>query len=670
MADPKGVAAEAADLDEEADDWEDAIDALIVALGELDGYVEAAFDPAKHARNPKGSPGGGKFRSMVDRLKEAITQHDGKGHPFDGFDREQLRRVAKARGIELKRGEDRDSIAKKLVGHLATANVPKNEGNKAAPKAVPKADVPKAGGKLEDSIKSGEKSSKILSASGTGTVRLVTFKNGSRGIKKTVHAKGEEGKRQVDAAQLSASIAESIGISTPAVHRNNDHEFYMEFLDGPTAYNDARMNESNIKILADSEAGKALGLFDLLIDYDDRDNRDNWAFHNNQIVALDHDTAWGSKRDPAKPPQEKWALSPFSDYWVSGKQWRANTLSPESVAAIRERLEKLRPQFVEQGRGAWLDFALSRLSAIAAHSTQKVKAGAVAAKFNPAEPREPHSGKWTGHGGGASKLRDALHLAERGDLSGETVLGSGRVSGHDGDVYLALTDLNGERRLRFGTPADVGDGTPHWTGNDELTAVLDDRSTGILRNGLDELDQMGRKRAKEADAAAAKMDAASEGSPQYKAAQDAYFAIAGDGQVIGEGTAHGDGGRIVVYRLVMVDEPRLQVAVRPVGAPSDWDVQDAVHNGEGALLDPSGFRRLRRQLAELTSTVQAAAGVDTHPGGEQLKHYWVYGEGAAKWSTWTELYHHLVKYLNPEMAKRTAAEWFHLRYTGGFWPGR
>jgi phage portal protein BeeE len=40
-------------------------------------------------------------------------------------------------------------------------------------------------------------------------------------------------------------------------------------------------------------------------------------------------------------------------------------------------------------------------------------------------------------------------------------------------------------------------------------------------------------------------------------------------------------------------------------------------------------------------------GVDTHPGGEQLKHYWLHGEGAAKWSTWTELYHHLVKYLTP-----------------------
>jgi hypothetical protein len=65
--------------------------------------------------------------------------------------------------------------------------------------------------------------------------------------------------------------------------------------------------------------------------------------------------------------------------------------------------------------------------------------------------------------------------------------------------------------------------------------------------------------------------------------------------------------------------------------------------------------------------IQAAAGMGTHPGGEQLKHYWLFGEGAAKWSTWTELRDHLLKYLNPSMADRTAAQWFHDRY--GFWPG-
>jgi hypothetical protein len=72
-------------------------------------------------------------------------------------------------------------------------------------------------------------------------------------------------------------------------------------------------------------------------------------------------------------------------------------------------------------------------------------------------------------------------------------------------------------------------------------------------------------------------------------------------------------------------------------------------------------------LPGMDAPVQAAAGVDTHPGGEQLKKYWLHGEGAAKWATWTELYQHLVKYLTPEMAKRTAAEWFHERY--GYWPG-
>jgi hypothetical protein len=62
------------------------------------------------------------------------------------------------------------------------------------------------------------------------------------------------------------------------------------------------------------------------------------------------------------------------------------------------------------------------------------------------------------------------------------------------------------------------------------------------------------------------------------------------------------------------------------------------------------------------------AGKDVHPGGEQLKHWWIYGEGRAKWSTWEELYHHLLKHLkNPEFAKRTAAQWFKIRF--GFWPG-
>lgn len=61
---------------------------------------------------------------------------------------------------------------------------------------------------------------------------------------------------------------------------------------------------------------------------------------------------------------------------------------------------------------------------------------------------------------------------------------------------------------------------------------------------------------------------------------------------------------------------------------------------------------------------------DTRPGdgnADALHRYWTVGKGRARWNTWTELYHHLLKYLPTERAKRTAAEWFH--EVMGFWPG-
>jgi hypothetical protein len=80
---------------------------------------------------------------------------------------------------------------------------------------------------------------------------------------------------------------------------------------------------------------------------------------------------------------------------------------------------------------------------------------------------------------------------------------------------------------------------------------------------------------------------------------------------------------------------------------------------------------IRTRGRTVRSTVELAAGIDTHPGkgnSRVLHEYWVRGKGLAKWKTWTELYRHLLKYIkDPEEAKRTAAQWFHDRY--GFWPG-
>jgi len=72
--------------------------------------------------------------------------------------------------------------------------------------------------------------------------------------------------------------------------------------------------------------------------------------------------------------------------------------------------------------------------------------------------------------------------------------------------------------------------------------------------------------------------------------------------------------------------------------------------------------------------VSLASGVADHYHGhgnaDQLKRYWTSGPGLAKWADhphpWTALYHHLLKYLPPERAKRTAAQWFHDVF--GIWP--
>lgn len=65
---------------------------------------------------------------------------------------------------------------------------------------------------------------------------------------------------------------------------------------------------------------------------------------------------------------------------------------------------------------------------------------------------------------------------------------------------------------------------------------------------------------------------------------------------------------------------------------------------------------------------------DPEPATEaryNIKDYWIHGEGRAKWvgkpHPWTALYHHLVKHMPPEQAKRTAAQWH--KDVFGIWPG-
>jgi hypothetical protein len=293
-----------------------------------------------------------------------------------------------------------------------------------------------------------------------------------------------------------------------------------------------------------------------------------------------------------------------------------------------------------------------------------VAASAVAAKFNPDEPRRP-DGKW-GTGG---IVHDALKLADRIQLGkDERLVGSDKVGDGRGDYSTVMARVDGPDgpRLRLGV-VDTSEGPKKWrASNGGATVVLDQRGAGELRRVVAEAQVKGPKSVADYRADIKARHARGEPDSQWPSPE----------ADIAQGVIHGSDWGDIEWTLTREEGPDYIVGGVNLGPGGKWllslDVK-ATDNQLGPLdsfdIYSSGVaQKLDGALAGLMGTqVAAAAGIDTHPGGEQLKHWWVYGEGRAKWDTWTELYHHLVKYLNPEMAKRTAAEWYHLRF--GIWPG-
>lgn len=68
--------------------------------------VAESFDPSLHPRNPKGTPGGGKFRSLSARVSDAIK--GGESGVLEKLDRRQLTSVARSHGVDPKGKSDHD----------------------------------------------------------------------------------------------------------------------------------------------------------------------------------------------------------------------------------------------------------------------------------------------------------------------------------------------------------------------------------------------------------------------------------------------------------------------------------------------------------------------------------------------------------------------------------
>src|SRR6185369_7362331 len=110
---------EARDVEDVDDDVPDEdTEALIAALGEFVGDDERSFSEALHPRNPKGSVGGGRFRSIVDRVVDALSEWkkgNGPDDPLKDFNRDQLLKAAKAHGHTFRRGASIEEIKAQIL---------------------------------------------------------------------------------------------------------------------------------------------------------------------------------------------------------------------------------------------------------------------------------------------------------------------------------------------------------------------------------------------------------------------------------------------------------------------------------------------------------------------------------------------------------------------------
>ncbi|UWP85890.1 hypothetical protein Dfulv_17225 [Dactylosporangium fulvum] len=240
---------------------------LLAALGELDAELVEVFDPSQ-ARYPKGHPLGGKFRPMVDRVKDSITAHrrgeHGDKHPLDGYSREQLRKVAKARGIELKRGEDRDAIAKKLLADFGDKNTKSAKNTKttsnpeqpAKPKPAPKA---KAEPTPAERIAAGDFSQlkQVGEQGGSNPGGVFEAPDGSRW-----YVKAQKSPEHAANEALSSALYRATGVDAPEVVRGSgtpglpgDNHTASRLVDGATSDLGIRLDDD--AYLAQIRAGFA-----------------------------------------------------------------------------------------------------------------------------------------------------------------------------------------------------------------------------------------------------------------------------------------------------------------------------------------------------------------------------------------------------------------------------
>ena len=183
-----------------------------------------------------------------------------------------------------------------------------------------------------------------------------------------------------DAEQLASITARALGLRAPRIYRNRAEEVNMEFMPGQLGIDHPAVRRQEWMHLAEgvpdslaaTKEGRMMGLLDQLIANTDRHNG-NWLIEKDgHIHPIDHGYAFGNRpgsplKNGAKPDLIRSGFGQhYYDEWGNG--WGPNDLTKADIAEIRQRLEKLQPDFEKLGREKWHRFMMQRLAAIGQHA--------------------------------------------------------------------------------------------------------------------------------------------------------------------------------------------------------------------------------------------------------------------------------------------------------------
>jgi hypothetical protein len=185
-----------------------------------------------------------------------------------------------------------------------------------------------------------------------GVTELLTAEDGRKYVRKAFNRREVRNpKEATDAEQLSALVAEAVGVRTPTMVRTSDREYLLDYVSGTNGAEIVPHLGSIPPEILDSEDGRLMGLLDLLIKNGDR-NPSNWFLDDDgRLVAIDH----GFAMQPGESPRY---FARRNEYFSA--RFRAtmddegpNDITPAQAAEIRARLEPLRGEFARLGREDW-----------------------------------------------------------------------------------------------------------------------------------------------------------------------------------------------------------------------------------------------------------------------------------------------------------------------------